>query len=100
MDRERFKVEFLPEAQKNIEDITAFIARDNPERAYSYAMELSETAKSLEYDPFIGHEYKRAEQEDLRVVNHGNYQIIYKVLETERIIEKNKRSDLLRDSRD
>ncbi len=87
MDRERYQIIFLPEAKEDLANIAEYIARDNPERAYSYTMELAETAKSLECEPLKGHEYKRGEQKGLRVINHGNYQIIYKVTEAEKVVE-------------
>lgn len=50
-----YKVIISPQADKELEDIAVFIAKDNPERAIAFVSELLERIEgSLTQFPYIG----------------------------------------------
>jgi len=70
-----------------LEGIIEYIALDDPQRALSFGQEIVNTAFRLADDPQIGHEYKQGARKGLKVLNHGCYQIIYKVMEERGLVE-------------
>lgn len=87
MGKKRFGIITLPRAEKHLENIIEYIALDDPHRAHSFGQEIVETASRLAQDPLIGHEYRQGVRKGLRVLNHGPYQIIYKVSEEREVVE-------------
>jgi len=87
MGEPEYKVLFLESSGHDLEAIASHIALDNPEGAKRFGMALIEAAESLALHPFMGKPYTRSNKPNLRSIVHGEYYIIYKVLESERVIE-------------
>ncbi|WP_417516644.1 type II toxin-antitoxin system RelE/ParE family toxin [Minwuia sp.] len=66
-------------AERDLEEITAYIAEDNPERAESFARELYGRCLALSEFPEASAVWKRSPQRIVRRVVHGNYLIFYSV---------------------
>ena len=69
-----------PQSQKDLQEIVAYIARDNPERVRSFGNELIDKALSLAILPQRGRVTPEANDPDVREIMHGPYRIIYEVL--------------------
>jgi toxin ParE1/3/4 len=63
----------------NVRQIAAFIAKDAPQRAATFAKELFEAPRRLGQFPLSGEEVPEFRQEDIRQIFHGAYRIIYVV---------------------
>ena len=66
-------------AERDLEDITAYIAEDNPERAASFARELYDRCQALSEFPEVSPVWKRSPQRTVRRAVYGNYLIFYSV---------------------
>jgi toxin ParE1/3/4 len=67
-------------ARRDIEEITAFIARDDPARALSFADELLAACRSAAEFPGKGRivpELRALGVMDVREIIHGNYRLVY-----------------------
>jgi len=69
-----------PQSQKDLQNIVAFIARDNPERARSFGNELIDSALSLTTLPERGRVTPELNDANVREIVHSPYRIIYEVL--------------------
>jgi toxin ParE1/3/4 len=70
------RLDYLPQAEHDLDDIKRYIARDNPRRALSFIRELRQSCERLAENPLIG----RARPElraRLRSLPHGSYIIFY-----------------------
>ena len=73
-----YKVIVTPQAERNLVEITDYIARDNPVRALSFVDELQQRIQSLKTRPM-----RHAVVSGYRRIVHGNYLIVYHVREDE-----------------
>lgn len=87
MGEPEYKVLFLESSAHDLEAIASHIALDNPDVARRFGMALIEEAESLAHHPLLGKPYKQSNKPNLRSIVHGEYYIIYKVLESSRVIE-------------
>ncbi len=69
-------------AVRDLEDITALIARENHEAAERFGLKLIEEALSLGRFPKIGRVVPEFRDPTLRELVHGRYRIIRRVRET------------------
>ena len=73
------RLDYLPRAERDLDHIKDYIARDNPRRALSFIRELRQACERLADHPRMG----RARPElrpRLRSLPHGNYVIFYEPL--------------------
>ncbi len=73
------RVELAAEAERNLEEIGDYIARDAPARAESFTRELREAALALGDAPRAYPLVPRFEWLGVRRRVHGNYVILYRV---------------------
>ena len=78
-------LEFSDEAEQDLEQITDYIARDNPRRALSFIRELRTRCEELLDTPNGFAIVPRYERYDIRRRVHGNYLIFYRV-ETAKVV--------------
>ena len=83
------RLEFSPQATRDLADIGAYIARENPERARSFVDELEARCSSLREYPDTGRTRPELAP-GLRSMPHGQYLIFYtpgqEVVRIERIL--------------
>jgi toxin ParE1/3/4 len=72
-------VRFTSEAEHDLERIADYIAKDNPSRALSFVLELSDKCLSLAETHQVFPLVSRYEQYCIRRRVHGNYLIFYRV---------------------
>lgn len=63
----------------DLEDIAAFIARDNPRRAYSFIDEIQSSCALWAENPLAGRD-RSGLADGVRSFPHGNYVIFYRPL--------------------
>jgi len=73
------KVVFSQKAERDLEDIADWIARDNPERAESFVVELIRTCKSIGRAPRSYPFADRNRDPTLRRRIHGSYLIFFDI---------------------
>ena len=73
-------VELSLQARRDLREIRAFIARNNPDRARTFSRELPLKARSLGNHPQMGRVVPDLEEETVREIVHGAYRIVYEVL--------------------
>lgn len=78
-------VHISAEAQRDLENIGDYIARDNLERAISFMRELRNKCLDLAHIPHGFPLVPRYEKQGIRRRGHGNYLIFYRV-EAEKIV--------------
>jgi plasmid stabilization system protein ParE len=71
------KVRVTAAAESDLERIGDFIARDNPERALSFIVELRDKCFDLAANPLAFASVPRYERFGIRRRIHGNYLIFY-----------------------
>ena len=71
------KVVLSRNAERDLEDIGDWIARDNPGRAVSFVVELKEACRTIGSSPHGYPLVDRARDPRLRRKVHGNYLIFY-----------------------
>ncbi|VVD89439.1 type II toxin-antitoxin system RelE/ParE family toxin [Pandoraea terrigena] len=76
-------VHLLPEAIVDLEAIGDYIARDNPRRAVTFIQELRDKCLSLAEMPLAFPVVPRYERYGIRHRVYGNYQIFYRVVESD-----------------
>jgi|SRR5215831_4697893 len=74
-----YQLIWAPAARNDLRDITAFIARDNPDRAFSFAYELISQTDKLQQFPEIGRTVPEYRTGNLREIIFGRYRIVYRV---------------------
>lgn len=72
-------LEFSDEAEQDLEQITDYIARDNPRRALSFIRELRSKCEDLVDNPNGFALVPRYEHHGIRQRVHGNYLIFYRI---------------------
>jgi toxin ParE1/3/4 len=80
------RVRFSEDADADLESIQAFIRRDNPERAVTFARDLALAAIAIGDVPQAYPRLGSAADPDLRRKTHGSYLIIYRVREQVEIV--------------
>ena len=76
-------VHLLPEAIVDLETIGDYIAQDNPRRAVTFIQELRDKCLSLADMPLAFPVVPRYERYGIRHRVYGNYQIFYRVIESD-----------------
>jgi toxin ParE1/3/4 len=100
MDK-RFRVEYLPIAEKDLTEIVEYILNDNTSAAVGFIDEIDKAVSKLCFFPFMGHVPKdpRLIQLNYRMLVVGNYLVFYVVLdenvEIRRIIHAKRKYDFL-----
>lgn len=72
------RVIFSPDSEIDLDDIAAYIAIDNPERAFSFVEEIVQAASRLDHFP-ERHAVLVKGRRDYRCLVHGRYRILYSV---------------------
>ena len=80
-----FQVSLTPQAERDLERIGQYIARDNVQAARTFCGQLMLEAKSLKSSPRRGFTVRR--QPEIRRLVFKTYLIFYKIFETEGRIE-------------
>lgn len=75
-------VRFSSRAERDLEDIADYIARDNPPRALSFVRELRELCDKLGISPHAPRRFPQLGA-DAHILPHGNYVILYRDLPRE-----------------
>jgi len=70
------RLEFLPQAEDDLESIGDFIAQDSPRRAISFVRELRAQCVKITRSP-QGYRRRSEFQENLRSCAYGNYVIFF-----------------------
>ena len=68
------------QSQRDLGEIVAFIARDNPARARSFGNELIDRALSIGDFPEMGRTVPELGDPAVREIVHGSYRIVYELL--------------------
>ena len=76
---------FSPRAAADLEEIAAYIARDNPVRAASFIAELESTCRSVAAAPEL-HPIRIALAAEIRVAVHGRYLVLYRELKDDNAV--------------
>ncbi|VVE68136.1 plasmid stabilization protein [Pandoraea anapnoica] len=80
-------VHLLPEAIVDLETVGDYIALDNPRRAVTFIQELRDRCLSLADMPCAFPVVPRYERFGIRHRVYGNYQIFYRVVESDERID-------------
>ncbi|AJP56679.1 plasmid stabilization protein [Pandoraea vervacti] len=80
-------VHLLPEAIVDLETVGDYIALDNPRRAVTFIQELRDKCLSLADMPYAFPVVPRYERFGIRHRVYGNYQIFYRVVESDERID-------------
>ncbi|HHL33297.1 MAG TPA: type II toxin-antitoxin system RelE/ParE family toxin [Desulfobulbaceae bacterium] len=81
------RVEFSPKADNDLEKIGDYIAEDNPRRAVSFIQEIRERCRKLDAFPEAAPRFPEL-GDNARILPHGNYVILYNVLDDKVLIER------------
>lgn len=73
------KIEWSPLALERVEDIAQFIARDNPDAATRWVVDLFESVERLAEFPELGRIVPEVGVRRIREVIYGAYRVIYSV---------------------
>src|SRR5437016_1366945 len=82
-----FKVLVTELANEDLAGLVRYIARDNPDAAERFGLSLIEKLKLLEEHPRLGRVVPERGDPNLREIIHHPYRIVYRVRETERVVE-------------
>jgi toxin ParE1/3/4 len=74
------KIVFTPQSLSDLEEIVAFIARNNPDRALTFGNELIDKALLAVDFPELGRVVQEIGNPMVREMIHGSYRIIYEIL--------------------
>lgn len=92
------KVEWSPLALERVEDIARYIARDDPEVAERWVIDLFDTVERLADFPESGRIVPEVGVRRIREVIFGAYRVIYSVKDKVEILTVRRGSQLLRSS--
>lgn len=70
-----FQVVFTPRAERDLKKIIRYIARDKPEAAHRFGLELADLALSLSQEYIREAGGRIHQRSDVRKLVHGNYLI-------------------------
>lgn len=82
-----FKIIWTNPALADLQDIVAFIARDNAIAAERVGNIIIDHIEMLRSFPFIGPPYPRKSNGDRREIVCDNYRIFYRVRESRKLVE-------------
>ena len=71
------KINWTAEAEKWLEDIYEYIARDNSPAAQNTVLGIYEKAQILSRFPEVGYRYEQPLQREIRILLYGHYRIAY-----------------------
>lgn len=74
-------------AEADLDDVIAYISKDNPPAAIRVAEAIVAHLRVLEKFPRFGRVVPEFDRDDLREIIHGAYRVIYQVNETDQRIE-------------
>ena len=77
------RLRWTPQAIEDIEAICTFIARDSDYYARIFASQIIERASTIELFPKVGRVVPESDRDDIREIIHGNYRIIYRLINDE-----------------
>jgi toxin ParE1/3/4 len=80
-----YEVRLTAKARGDLNEIVAYIAQDNPLAAERLGDELAAEADSLSDYPYRGGSVRR--RRNVRRLVHGSYLIVYRIFESNRLIE-------------
>src|SRR5467141_1372643 len=80
-----YEVRLTARARGDLNEIVAYIAQDNPLAAERLGDELAAEADSLSNYPYRGGLVRR--RRNVRRLVHGSYLIVYRIFESNRLIE-------------
>ena len=85
----KFRIEYLPVAEKDLVDVFEYILSDNPSAATSFLDKVDESILKLEEFPYMGFVPKdtRLKYLGYRILIVENYLVFYVVHEIERLVE-------------
>ncbi len=78
-----YPIRWTEKARQDLFDIGDYIARDNPAAASRFTRALMDRCAVLAENPRIGRVVPEVAREDIRELIHGNYRIVYRLLEGE-----------------
>ena len=81
------KVIWSPEAIADLDDLTAFIARDNPTAAEKTGRAILDKTRYLPDFPLMGRMVPERKKPDIREIFHGPFRIIYRVRRRHGVVE-------------
>lgn len=81
------RVELSAYVEPDLDEISAYIAADNPARAVSFIDEIAECFHLIGENPRL-YQLRPDIRPDLRLVVHGNYLILYRILADHVSIER------------
>lgn len=90
------KVEWSPLALERVEDIAQYIARDDPDAAVRWVVELFDTVGRLADFPESGRIVPEVGIRRIREVISGAYRVVYSVREKVEVLTVRRGSQLLR----
>jgi toxin ParE1/3/4 len=85
----KFRIEYLPIAEKDLTEILEYIQIDNPTAALDLLDEIDKTISKLSYFPYLGSVPKdhRLILLNYRMLIVANYLVFYVVLDEEEVVE-------------
>ena len=81
-----FKVVWTDSAISDLEDVCAYISRDNPPASQRVGRGILDHVKILESFPFVGPTYPRGSMGTIREIVFEKYRIFYEVLAEPKIV--------------
>jgi toxin ParE1/3/4 len=81
------RVVFSPKAERDLESIADYIARDNPRRAVTFVAELRDRCSLLGRHPRSARRFPQLEA-SAHIFHYGNYVVLYRNLATQVSIER------------
>ena len=97
----KFRIEYLPIAEKDLTEIIKYIRIDNPNAALTFLDDIDKAISKLAFFPYIGHIPKdlRLIQLNYRMIVVWNYLVFYvlfnEVVEIRRILHGKRKYDFL-----
>ena len=82
-----YKLIWSPVSRDDLRDIARFIARDNPQRAESFAYQLMAQTDMLQGHPEIGRSVPEHRNPLIREIIFRPYRIVYRVNHTRQLFE-------------
>jgi toxin ParE1/3/4 len=82
-----FQVVWSDPALADLQEIVAYISRDDPAAAERVGNDIVDHVETLRTFPFIGPTYPRGSRGNRREIVCGNYRIFYRVFEPRKLVE-------------
>lgn len=79
------QINWTIQAKNDLQDIAAYIAKDSKNYAKLQVVRIISRTKILKSQIYAGKIVEEIDQKNIRELIEGNYRIIYKVVNTERI---------------